>query len=182
MPNSPRTITIIRHGEKPTDPPYGITENGEPKATSLTPRGWQRAGALAAVLGGVSVPAPFVRPTALFAPAYSDGIVHRPIETITPLSQKLGLIIQTPVKKEDGQALASDWLLGQADQDVLVCWEHHNIPPIVAALASAFGIAQVPAIGQTWPENDFSSALIFASQPDGSYTLSVASEGLLAGD
>ena len=43
-------IMVIRHGEKPlrTPPPYGVTAEGRREKESLTIRGWQRAGALAA--------------------------------------------------------------------------------------------------------------------------------------
>ena len=48
----PRQIFTIRHAEKPADdaansePPFGIDINGNPNPHSLTPRGWQRSGAL----------------------------------------------------------------------------------------------------------------------------------------
>jgi len=45
-------IMVIRHAEKPTShpPPYGITLEGVREKESMTVRGWQRAGALAATL------------------------------------------------------------------------------------------------------------------------------------
>lgn len=56
----PEIIYIIRHGEKPADPPlagpgqsppaperpFGVDEQGNQNLHSLLPRGWQRSGAL----------------------------------------------------------------------------------------------------------------------------------------
>jgi len=183
----PHTITILRHAEKPdqTDthhPLYGVNESGQAQTESLIPRGWQRAGALAAMFSAASVPSPFVRPTMLFAPAYPDGLMHRPGETLAPLARKLNLQVQIPVSKGQEEALVSNFLLKQARQDLLVCWEHHHIPAIVTALGSALAVTAIPSNGQSWPDSDFSSGLIFVGQPDGSYVLTQSSLGLLDGD
>ena len=74
MKTAPRTVMILRHAEKPDEkdprhPPFGVDEAGQAKPTSLIPRGWQRAGALAAMFCAASLPPPFVRPTLLVAPA-----------------------------------------------------------------------------------------------------------------
>ncbi|QFP75520.1 hypothetical protein [Deinococcus sp. AJ005] len=187
MTTTLHTITILRHAEKPSaadspQPAFGVNEQGRPQAESLTPRGWQRAGALAAVLGSATPPAPFVRPAALFAPAYPDGASHRPGETITPLARRLKLHIQTPVPKGQEDILVSDSLLSQSGQDVLVCWEHHHIPAIAAALALALGVNTLTPNGTLWPDTDFSSALVFARQPNGLYTLMQTRLRLLDGD
>jgi len=187
MTAGPRTITILRHAEKPSavdslQPAFGVDEQGRPQTESLIPRGWQRAGALAAVLGSTAPPPPFVRPTVLFAPAYPDGTLHRPGETITPLARRLKVQIQTPVPKGQEDGLARDSLLHQRGEDVLVCWEHHHIPAITAALALALGVSTLTPNGTLWPDTDFSSALMFVSQPDGLYTLRQTQLSLLDGD
>lgn len=186
MPNLPHTITIIRHAEKPlgSAPPFGVTEDGQHSSLSLTPLGWQRAGALALRFDSAEMPAPFVRPTALFAPKYPDGLPHRPQETITPLARKLGLTIDLSKQKEETAALVQEALLKQADQNLLVCWEHHHIPPLVAALAPALGLAteNIPPCGLHWPDEDFCSVLVFAAQPEGGYTAVQVSEQVLSGD
>ncbi|WP_345465902.1 hypothetical protein [Deinococcus carri] len=113
MTSFPQTITVIRHGEKPTgakDSANGVNERGEARSDSLTPRGWQRAGALTALLGAEQVRAPFTRPTVLYTCGYHgdpEGQHHRPRETITPLSRKLGLDIHAPLLKTEGAALAT---------------------------------------------------------------------------
>ena len=187
MKTAPRTVMILRHAEKPNEtdsrlPPFGVDENGRAQPDSLIPRGWQRAGALAAMFGASNLASPFVRPTLLFAPAYADGLSHRPGETLTPLARRLRLQIQKPVSKGQEAALVSESLLKGAGQDVLVCWEHHHIPAIVAALASALGVNTLPSGGHLWPDADFHSVLVFAGQPDGTYTLTRTSMGLLDGD
>jgi hypothetical protein len=49
----PNTVLLIRHAEKPLgdSPPFGVTEQGVVDRESLTPRGWQRAGALVGFFG-----------------------------------------------------------------------------------------------------------------------------------
>ncbi|GAA5513881.1 hypothetical protein Dcar01_02630 [Deinococcus carri] len=64
---------------------------------------------------------------------------------------------------------------------MLVCWEHHNIPPMVAALAEALGVSEIPAAGKQWPDDDYSSALIFLRAGDG-VELRQVSQGVLDGD
>lgn len=98
----PRTIYLIRHAEKPGDPGVtaaGIDEAGHPNVASLTPRGWQRAGALVALFDReAGVPdAVGPRPTVLISPDYgADSSQHRTVETITPLSRRLGVPITQP--------------------------------------------------------------------------------------
>ncbi|WP_293915340.1 hypothetical protein, partial [Deinococcus sp.] len=165
MTTTPRTITILRHAEKPSEPgspqpTFGVNEQGQAQSESLIPRGWQRAGALAAALSADAVRSPFVRPTALFAPAYPDGSLHRPGETIAPLARRLGLTVQTPVPKGQEASLVSAALCVQSGQDVLVCWEHHHIPAIAAALAQALDVNTLPPHAALWPDADFNSALL----------------------
>ncbi|GGR31778.1 hypothetical protein GCM10008957_48000 [Deinococcus ruber] len=161
-----------------------MDEHGQPNTESLIPRGWQRAGALAAVLGGDVPPPPFVRPTAVFAPAYPDGALHRPGETITPLARRLQVHLQTPVPKGQEEMLVSGSLLALAgqNQDVLVCWEHHHLPALAAALTQALGISTLPPNATLWPETDFSSALVFVRQQDSVYALTQTTLKLLDGD
>ena len=47
-------VIVIRHAEKPTAKPkrHGVQEDGTSDKESLTVRGWQHAGSLAAIFGG----------------------------------------------------------------------------------------------------------------------------------
>jgi hypothetical protein len=188
MPTGPRTVTIIRHGEKqseddPTQPPFGVDANGVQNPHSLTPRGWQRAHALAAMLTADPVKAPFARPSVLYAPKFkSQEEERRTYETLMPTASALGWTIQDPIGEDHEPDLAA-LALSDAGADVLICWEHRRIPGIVAPLASALGIAVVPPVGQLWPDDDFSSALVFRPDAAGSgYVLVQTDEGLLPGD
>src|ERR1700736_6564904 len=76
-----RTIFIIRHGEKPPDPnpgstaaTIGIDVDGNPNSSSLTPFGWQRAGALAGLFAPYESPARanVLTPAQMFSPNYPD--------------------------------------------------------------------------------------------------------------
>jgi hypothetical protein len=88
MPNShlPQQVYLIRHGEKPADPPaaspgqptstpgppFGVDVNGNQNAHSLLPRGWQRSGALAVLFDPAvgALQAELRTPTALYSPSY----------------------------------------------------------------------------------------------------------------
>jgi hypothetical protein len=69
-------------------------------AYSLSPRGWQRSGALTALFShAVATKVGLRTPTALYATAYGEAAVtriHRPYQTILGLSRWLGLPIQSP--------------------------------------------------------------------------------------
>ena len=98
----PQQIYVIRHGEKPpkSGPPFGVDFDGDRNPNSLSPRGWQRSGALTALFSPDVAPKVGLRtPTALYATAYVDASVtqiHRPYQTLLGLSRRLGLPIQSP--------------------------------------------------------------------------------------
>ena len=110
-PNSllPQQIYVIRHGEKPADPPaaspgqptstpgppFGVNINGNQNAHSLLPRGWQRSGALAVLFDPTvgALQAGLRTPTALYSPSYGQPDktqTHRTYQTIQGLSERLG--------------------------------------------------------------------------------------------
>lgn len=178
----PKTIYIIRHGEKPvsTDPDkpetipahtpvelqpttYGIDSQGLFNPDSLTPRGWQRAGALAVLFGRAPIAtmtepgdaAALRRPDQLFAPLYEhpngqpDATDHRAYETIQPLCEVLDglsragggpdMVIQADYLITDTSAAIAA-VLASGATTALVAWEHHNIyvqgtvkPPVPSA-------------------------------------------------
>src|SRR5215470_674555 len=98
---------LIRHAEKPAKDavPFGVTEEGERNKESLEVRGWQRAGALANLLAPTSdhfQHAALAKPQFLFAskPLLRKGS-RRPLETLTPLAQKLSIRIDSHFPRSD---------------------------------------------------------------------------------
>lgn len=164
-PQPPATILLIRHSEKLT--------NGE---SNLSPVGFARAKVIPKLFGGVGAIAPhnLPRPDFLFATQVSKKS-NRPVETITPLSQALGLPISSEIADKDFATLAEELLSGKyADKVVLVAWHHGSLP----------GFAQ--ALGATppydpWPETQFDRVWRI-DFPDGKATLTDLPQGLLAGD
>src|SRR4051812_8901395 len=104
---------LLRHAEKPLGdgPPHGVTVDGILDPESLTPRGWQRAGALVGLFvpdlpegRGPRLPTP----THLFASQIGPGSRSaRPRETLLPLAQRLGLAVDSRFRKEELAELAA---------------------------------------------------------------------------
>jgi hypothetical protein len=88
----------------------GVDQVGTPNPHSLTPRGWIRAGALTALFAphDLSFRSGFEQPTMLVAPDYgspAEGAVHRPVQTLVPLSARLGL----PVSTRRSRGRSANW-------------------------------------------------------------------------
>lgn len=129
-PAGQQVVYLIRHAEKPTgrDAVLGVDGQGQQDKHSLTPRGWQRALALAGLFTsgqrGIAVP------QHLFA-ARPDSS-KRSLETLTPLSEKLHLPINSTIGADEISAAAA--AIARTPGVTLVAWEHHAIAPLVAAL------------------------------------------------
>ncbi len=190
----PAQIYIIRHGEKPADPPtpkapptapFGVDIDGDQSIHSLLPRGWQRSGALTVLFAPAVGPpqAGLSTPSTLLSPDYghphkTQG--HRTYQTIQGLSDRLGVKINSPVAEGHEPALARA-VVADYTGVVLICWEHHHIPAIAAGLPTVPG-TQIPA---TWPGDRFDVIWSFTLAPDGSpaeYVFSQVPQQLLAGD
>jgi broad specificity phosphatase PhoE len=152
-----QTILIIRHAEKPVHGgEHGIDAKGSADQKSLTPRGWQRAGAwvelFAPSLAQPSLPAPGF----LFASAPANeskdpdaSKSERPLQTLTPLAQKLGLPINLDHTKGHEDKLART--ISTINGVVLVCWQHESILSIVKGLKP-----ELPAaLPHEWPDDRF---------------------------
>ncbi|MDH6247646.1 hypothetical protein [Mycobacterium sp. OTB74] len=190
----PSQIYIIRHGEKPADPPtptatpappFGVDIDGNQSIHSLLPRGWQRSGALAVLFAPATGPlqAGLRTPTTLLAPDYGKSVKtqeHRTYETIQGLSARLGLSIDSPFAEGDEAALASAVVVDYSGV-VLICWEHRHIPDIATALPTVSG-TQIPA---AWAGDRFDVIWSFTLQPGAAsaeYAFSQIPQQLLAGD
>jgi hypothetical protein len=127
---APAEVIMIRHGEKPAS------------GNELNDQGWQRAYALVDFFTTNNAVLAFGTPAAIYAMGQkgSTGSI-RPIQTVTPLAQKLNLPILHPYLRDDTGQLAQE-ILGTSAYDgkmVLVCWEHNAIPSILSALGWTSG-------------------------------------------
>ena len=176
----PTRIMIIRHGEKPevqddgtVVPPLTVLADGDSGKDDLSPRGWQRSGALArffAPNGGD----PGTRPTALFAAQVSEQFTSlRTQQTIAPLAALLHLVPICPAPP-DGVDSAAKAILA-AVSPALVCWEHKNIAKLVAAITGNASLAP------HWSGKRFDMILVLEHH-DGAWILTQVPQKLLSGD
>jgi len=150
-------------------------------------QGWQRAGALARFFAPLS--SQFQRP-GIAQPQFllaagpvsktqkkddGDGSKsQRPEQTITPLSQLIGVTIDSAfVKGRETQVAAAVVASGDV---VLIAWQHEDIPAIAAAIPGASGFPS------PWPGSRFDIVWVFDLRPDGAYLFSQVPQMLLAGD
>jgi broad specificity phosphatase PhoE len=174
-------ILVIRHAEKPErHGSGGVDVAGRPDAESLTPRGWQRAGALVQFLapGDAGPRPPLARPKHLFAArANQTGDDHskRPYQTIEPLAAHLkpAAKIDDSFRKDEREKLISK--VTSLDDTVLIAWEHKNIPPMARLLVPA--TESVP----DWPEDRFDMVWVF-DRVGNTWQLTQVPQLLLAGD
>src|ERR1700730_16560772 len=110
-------IMVLRHAEKPSKDfePFGVTLEGKRDSESLTVRGWQRAGALAnlfAPTNGHFQHASLAKPQSIYAskPLKRKGS-KRPIETITPLAEKLAIRINNNFPRFDVESMLEEVFL-----------------------------------------------------------------------
>jgi hypothetical protein len=163
----PATILLIRHAEKPP---------AEAASMDLAPAGFARAKVIPQLFGGAGAAAPhnLPRPDFLFATHVSKKS-NRPVETITPLSQALGLPISHDVADDDYAVLAKELLSGKyAGKVVLVAWHHGKLPEFAEALGA------VPPY-QPWPDNQFDRVWRI-DYTGGKAVLTDLPQGLMPGD
>jgi hypothetical protein len=169
---------VIRHAEKPDKTTAGVDTSGKSGKDDLTVRGWQRAGALtvlfgpsAAVLSGDRLTTP------KFLYASKDGS-QRSMQTITPLSSKLGLPISPGSKGAEAE------LAKQArgcEGPVLISWQRERIPDLAANLLA--GTPDASRHPKLWPVECFDVIWIFDLDPQsGAYCFSQMPQQLLPGD
>jgi len=127
-------IVLLRHAEKPDDN----------DRADLSLRGRIRAAALA-----VFLPDHFGRPNQLIATKASRES-DRPALTLKPLSQSLGLAIDTRFEDAEFKQLAKVLADGPIYKEarIVICWHHGTIPQF----ASALGVHDAP---DHWDEDVF---------------------------
>jgi hypothetical protein len=112
-------VFVIRHGEKSSQP-----LPGSPEELGLNATGWKRAHKLPQLVETGAWP----RFTHIFAssPRGPNGIL-RERQTVEPLAEELGILINDTFAKEDTEALASatlQTLRVSCGARVLISWEH----------------------------------------------------------
>ncbi len=179
----PDTIVVIRHGEKPTAPdaePFGVDVDGRRYDGSLTPKGWQRAGALAVLFrSGVG---PLPTPDHLHAPKYRSHratLNHRTYQTLLPLSLQLDRPIRCHFAEDEEQRLANA-IIGRDAGTTLVCWDHHRIPKV----ASYLPVANPEMLPAVWPDDRYDMIWLFTRDRGSplAYTFAQLPQLLLFGD
>ena len=195
----PDIIYIIRHGEKPADPPvvapgqtppapvppFGVDFQGNQNPHSLLPRGWQRSGALDVLFDPATGPlqAGLQTPAALLSPSYGSAdqtAEHRTYQTIEALSDRLGQAIVSAYAEGDEPALASA-VVSQYSGVVLICWEHDHIPSLASSLPAVAGTV----IPSAWSDDRFDVIWTFTLAPGAApaqYTFTQIPQQLLSGD
>lgn len=97
-------------------------------------------------------------------------------ETITPLSEKLGLEIDTRYAKKDHASVVKSAL--ECDGTVLICWDHKNIPALAKEI-----LGSNTTIPQKWPKHRFDVTWVFDWDPSSeAYTFKQIPQRLLSGD
>ncbi len=174
----PLKVMIVRHAEKPADnenrqPPLGVNEEGRHDPRSLSPLGWQRAGALAPWFAHAT--SPLAMPATLFA-SHHHGTSHRPRQTLMPLAGFLKLPIHADIHVGEEKKLA-EAVLACGDGPVLIAWEHNALPRIPSLLAGP--TLRCPT---EWPADRFDLAWVLDRDAHGVWRFAQVPQLLLAGD
>ncbi|CZR55822.1 related to phosphoglycerate mutase family protein [Phialocephala subalpina] len=133
------TVYLIRHGEKPADGSNGLTAQGQQRAQCLRTVfgasssydiGYIIAEQPKASQSSSSLPSP----TNDVLTGYAGGARTRPLMTVQPLANDLGLTVDTSCDRDDQNCVA-DLVDGfEGGGNILICWEHDNLSDIVKAL------------------------------------------------
>lgn len=179
--NPPDVIILSRHAEKP-DPAQGIVgvdHHGRTDAHSLSVRGWQRAGALAALLAHApeSSHAGLVRPARVLATKPTKKArSRREVDTASPVAERLGLRLVDDHGHGELPGLVKEVLSDPTP--ALVIWHHGEIPAVARALG-----ADPEQIPPHWPEHRYDLLWVLTRDPaHDHYDVSVVPQRLLAGD
>ncbi len=176
----PSVVMLMRHAEKPLGegPPHGVTIDGVLDRESLTPRGWQRAGALVRLFVSERVegaPSGLPTPTHLFASQIVAKDSQRPRETLLPLGERLGLAVDSRFAREEVDGLVD--AIRAIDGVVLVAWEHRLVPSIASRL-----VTDASSVPQVWPDDRYDLVWMLEGPRPGLMALRQVPQMLLAGD
>jgi broad specificity phosphatase PhoE len=193
----PTKIMVIRHAEKPDNKHDGVTSHGQSDKESLIVRGWQRAGGLAVLfdpangpLQNASLAVPKMiytaDPEAASTTADDDGKVgsksKRPLQTITPLAERLGIKDKVNVSFKKGQEKQMVESVLAASGVVLISWQHEKIPEIAKHIVASKPPTK-PIPGK-WPGDRFDIVWVFTppAAPSDRWSFVQVPQQLLSGD
>jgi hypothetical protein len=131
------TVLIIRHTEKPAE------------GASLTPQGFARAASYAHYFHPFVVDGAPLSINALYAGADSPDSI-RPRLTLEPLSQSIGVPLNTHFSTSESEAFAHALATEPHGDHVLIAWRHKKIPVLLKALG-AHPATLLPE--GTWPDD-----------------------------
>jgi hypothetical protein len=137
----------MRHADKPDDP-------DDP---DLSTAGVTRAQHLATY-----IPETIGRPDFIIATARSKHS-DRPVETVGPLAQTIGLSIQHDIKDKDFEDLVDEIFSDPTyrGKTLLICWHHGTLPAIASLLGAPVGSYPDP-----WPDDTYNLLLDFRYDPN----------------
>jgi hypothetical protein len=114
------------------------------------------------------------RPNAIYASGHAHDGSHRPVQTVTPLAERLGQDVHRGCGLGDEEALAAKLVAPAAV--ALVAWHHEAIPKLVHAVGDVG-----PAVPSDWPDDRFD--VVWTLTPDASgWRFAQVPQLLLAGD
>jgi len=180
--SQPTKILLIRHAERPAKvgSPYGSTIDGDKDVNSLSALGWQRAGALASYFAPAHGPLEdddIATPQFLFASKVGTlSPSKREQETLTPLSEKLGLDISAEHQKQHHAPMVKSALA--CDGVVLICWDHKFLPAVANDI-----LGDDTPVPHKWKKKRFDLVWVFDwNASTDSYDFKQIPQLLLAGD
>jgi hypothetical protein len=181
----PLTVLIIRHAEQPGEiwPGPGITREGLEDENSLVIRGWERAGAWAALFGTLLGAEAYPKPTAIYATdpeALSlDETSQRPYQTVIALSDRLGITpITTYSVGQEAQLVAE--ILHRSGV-VLISWEHKGVTEKIAP--GIAGEQKIEDLPRQWDDLRYDIVLRFDRiSPESPWSFHQLCPCLMSGD
>jgi hypothetical protein len=193
----PTKIMVIRHAEKPDATHDGVTGHGKEDKESLIVRGWQRAGALAALFDPTNGPlqnAHLAVPKVIYASdpekaseaddddGKKGSKSKRPLETITPLAERLGIKDKVNVKFAKGEEKHMVESVLAESGVVLISWQHQKIPDIAKHIVGSK--PPTKPIPSKWPGDRFDIVWVFTppASASGQWGFDQVPQQLLSGD
>jgi hypothetical protein len=163
----PKQVLLIRHAEKLPDK----------SSSALSPEGVKRADALPGLFEvSEKRPTPFPTPDFIFAMANEKNST-RPVDTVTPLSKKLNLPINSDYGKDNQDKLPVGLFENPkyAGKTVLISWRHKALPKLAAKL-------KAPGAPETWGDEVYDRVWQINYDKDGQATFQDLPQKLMPGD